>query len=121
MKFSEDNSQKTHVEHYESGSITISGQAYRTTVLLESHQVTPFSLSSFDDIDVEDFLSQLAHKPEILICGSGNQFEMVSIKTQAALATFGVGCESMDSAAACRTYNLLASEGRQVAAIIMSP
>lgn len=57
---------------------------------------------------------------EVLLLGTGRQIRFPAAGQMAALVELGVGYEVMDSAAACRTYNILAGEGRKVvAAVIM--
>lgn len=56
---------------------------------------------------------------EILLLGSGREMRFPAAEQLAALIELGIGYEMMNSAAACRTYNILAAEGRQVAAAIL--
>jgi uncharacterized protein len=58
-------------------------------------------------------------KPEIVILGTGASQRFPRPELSRALAASGVGVEVMDSRAACRTYNVLATEGRRVAAAIL--
>lgn len=59
-------------------------------------------------------------KPELLLLGSGNQMRFPSADQLAALVRMGIGYEVMDTAAACRTYNLLVAEGRRVVAALFA-
>ena len=54
----------------------------------------------------------------VLLLGTGARQRFPSPRLAAELAALGIGVEVMDSAAACRTYNVLAAEGRQVAAAL---
>ncbi len=56
---------------------------------------------------------------EVLLLGSGKQLRFPSGEQLAALVSLGIGYEVMDTPAACRTYNILAGEGRRVAAAII--
>jgi uncharacterized protein len=56
---------------------------------------------------------------EVLLLGSGREMNFPGVEQLAALVGLGIGYEMMNSAAACRTYNILAGEGRQVAAAIL--
>lgn len=58
-------------------------------------------------------------KLEVLLLGTGKQLRFPAGEQLAALVALGIGYEVMDSAAACRTYNVLAGEGRRVAAAII--
>ena len=64
----------------------------------------------------------LAWQPELVIFGSGQRMRFPAAAVLAGLIGRRVGVESMDTAAACRTYNVLVSEGRRVvAALIVEP
>ena len=56
---------------------------------------------------------------EILLIGSGATFEMAPAALRSALGARGVSIESMDTGAACRTYNVLMAEDRRVAAALI--
>jgi len=60
-------------------------------------------------------------KPELVLIGTGAKFEFPEPARLAPLRSAGIGVEVMDTAAACRTYNILLGEGRGVvAALIVS-
>lgn len=76
----------------------------------------------FEDLQPEHFelLAQL--KPELVVFGSGKRLRFPSAGLTRALIECQIGIESMDTPAACRTYNILASEGRNVAlALLLEP
>ncbi len=72
-----------------------------------------------DELSETDLEAVLAMNPEIIILGTGRQLRFPPAKLIALVQGRGVGLEVMDSAAACRTYNFLMSDGRRVAAAIM--
>ncbi len=60
--------------------------------------------------------------PEVVIYGSGRALRFAAPALQRALIDRGIGVETMDTRAACRTYNVLAAEGRRVvAALVVEP
>ena len=61
----------------------------------------------------------LALEPEIVVLGSGTRQRFPELQLLAALLSRGIGCEVMDTGAACRTYNVLASEDRRVVAALL--
>ena len=70
----------------------------------------------------EHFEQALALQPELVIFGSGARHRFISPALVRCLIERGIGVEMMDTAAACRTYNVLASEGRAVlAALLLEP
>ena len=64
------------------------------------------------------FRELLALKPEIVIVGTGKKIHFADNVYTLPLIQAGIGVEFMDTAAACRTYNFLVSDGRKVAAAI---
>lgn len=63
----------------------------------------------------------LALAPEVVLLGSGPSQRFPSPAVMAACLTRGVGIEVMDNAAAARTYNVLAAEGRRVVVAFVLP
>ncbi|MCG6117390.1 MAG: MTH938/NDUFAF3 family protein [Aquimonas sp.] len=61
----------------------------------------------------------LALAPELVLLGTGERQQLAPPALLASFLQHGVGLEAMDNAAAARTYNLLAFEGRRVAAILL--
>jgi len=70
------------------------------------------------DLREDDFAPLLAQSPELVLVGSGARNEFPPRELMFAFARLGVGLEVMDSAAAARTFNVLAMEGRRIAAVL---
>ena len=66
------------------------------------------------------FRSKLADLAvELVIFGSGSQLRFIQPAWQSTLMQRSIGMETMDTFAACRTFNILAGEGRKVAAALL--
>lgn len=76
----------------------------------------PQSLAQLTEENIE---ALLAFKPEVVIIGTGERLQWPPRKLMAPLIDAGIGYEIMDTAAACRTYNVLSYEGRTVVAGLM--
>ena len=72
-----------------------------------------------DGLAEADFEAVLALKPELVIFGSGARLRFVSPALMRCLIDRRIGVETMDTGAACRTYNVLVSEGRSVVAALL--
>ncbi len=70
------------------------------------------------DLDDSDFAELLAGDPEIVVIGTGATQVFPARELMFAFARRGVGLEFMDTAAAARTFNVLAGEGRKIAAVL---
>lgn len=84
--------------------------------------VLPWAPARPDELIAEHFEALLALQPELVIFGSGPRLKFVSPALMRALIERRIGVETMDTPAACRTYNVLVSEGRSaVAALLLAP
>ncbi|QJC57057.1 hypothetical protein HC248_02371 [Polaromonas vacuolata] len=76
----------------------------------------------FEDLTEAHFTLAAASKPELVIFGSGDRIRFAPPAFLRALMAQRIGFETMDTLAACRTYNILAGEGRRViAALLIEP
>lgn len=104
---------------YGPGYVTVNHVRYETCVLVTPQAVTEWRAAGFDDLRTEHFGFIAELRPEIVILGTGATQRFPRPELARALAASGGGVEVMDSRAACRTYNILASEGRKVVAAIL--
>lgn len=73
----------------------------------------------FEDLTPEHFTQLAAMAPELVIFGSGSRIRFPQPAWLKALMAQRIGIETMDTQAACRTYNILAQEGRHVVAALL--
>lgn len=73
----------------------------------------------FEDLTADHFETLVATQPELVIFGSGSRLRFPKPVFLRALMQARIGIETMDTLAACRTYNILAGEGRQVIAALL--
>jgi len=102
-----------------SGYVAVNGVRYETSVLVTPGSIAEWAVAGFETLSVADFEPLLALQPDVLILGTGSTTRFPARELTLALATAGVGFEVMDNGAACRTYNIVAAEGRRVAAAIL--
>ena len=101
------------------GYVAVNRVRYEISIVVTPSSVAAWPVSGFDALSAADFSSILDLKPEVVIFGTGRVLRFPERALALALAAAGIGLEVMDSGAACRTYNILASEGRKVAAAIL--
>lgn len=93
--------------------------------LSESFIITPQQLmrewppGTIGELEAEHLAAVKGLGLEVLLLGTGRTLRFPAAEQLAALVSLGIGYEVMDTAAACRTYNVLAGEGRRVAAAII--
>jgi uncharacterized protein len=102
------------------GWVRIGDDDYRENVVLTADSVTAgFAPNGFDALTDADFERLLQTSPEIVLLGTGATQRFPHPRLTAPLHRAQVGVEVMDTRAACRTYNILAAEGRNVAAALI--
>jgi len=75
--------------------------------------------SGFEGLVEADFASLLQHRPEVVLFGAGSAIRFPDPRLTRALSEARIGLEVMDTPAACRTFNILAAEGRSVVAALL--
>jgi uncharacterized protein len=83
--------------------------------------VTDWPASSLEELKPDHLAAIVELKPEIVLLGSGASFRFPEPSLLAPLHKAGIGVEVMDTPAACRTYNILLGEGRNVLAALIVP
>lgn len=105
---------------YGEGYVSINDQRYEKNLVVAPDQpVADWNAESFDALTPAHFEALLELKPEIVILGTGERLRFPRPEVTRSLAHAAVGFEAMDTKAACRTYNILMAEGRQVVAAIL--
>ena len=93
---------------------------YRQNVVVTSEKIiVGWAPNGFDALIAEDFAAIAALKPEVALLGTGATIRFPHPRLTRALTDARVGLEVMDTPAACRTFNILAAEGRRVAVAIL--
>jgi uncharacterized protein len=124
VKFQPDHLAGTNaITRHEPGALWVGNQRFDRSVLVPWRgEIRPWAPPTVDQLSREDFDAVLALKPELVIFGSGPRIRFVSPALLRSLIDGGIGVETMDTAAACRTYNVLVAEGRSaVAALLLEP
>ncbi len=102
------------------GYVRVGETDYRENLLVTPERlIGTWATGGFDALSESDFDALAALRPEVAIFGSGAALRFPHPRLTRALADAGIGLEVMDTPAACRTYNILAAEGRRVAAAIL--
>jgi uncharacterized protein len=102
------------------GYVAVNGVRYQQAIVVTPEQVlTDWAVRDFASLDAGHFAYLLALQPEILLLGTGDKQQFPHPGLYRELIRAGIGVECMDTAAACRTYNILMSEDRKVVAAIL--
>lgn len=124
MKLQPDKSDVQTITGYGPGWIGVNGEKLTHSVLIGSQgQRLEWACRRFEDLQSSHFAPLADMGAELVIFGSGSRIRFPQPAWLAGLMQRRIGLETMDTAAACRTYNILAGEGRNVvlAALIEPP
>jgi uncharacterized protein len=102
------------------GWVRIGTREYRASVVVTVDTVADWAPAGFEALAEDDFARLLVPtRPDVVLLGTGATIRFPHPRLTRALADAGVGVEVMDTAAACRTYNILVAEGRRVVAALV--
>ena len=109
------------VQRYGDGGFTVSGVALRGPILILPDRTLPWTATRPDEVSATGLAALRSAEPpiELLIVGMGAAFMLVPPALRLELKGWGIAAEAMATPAACRTYNVLATEGRRVAAALI--
>jgi uncharacterized protein len=119
MKLQPDRSDVQTISAYGPGWVGVAGEKIEGSVVIGSRGERIPWASRYEDLGPEHFLTLAELGVEVVIFGSGTRIRFPKPAWLAPLAARRIGLETMDSAAACRTYNILAQEGRSVAVALL--
>ena len=120
MKFTLDTGSSPNlIRSYSPGSIRVAEQLIqRSCVISAQTLITDWEPQTLDELQPAHLGAIFALQPELVVLGTGPQHRFAPVVIRAAFNTRGVGLESMDLGAACRTFNVLVQEERRVVAAL---
>lgn len=108
------------IARYGPGGVAVNGKEHRQSVVVPWRgDVDIWPVAGFADLDDTHFAMLAALEPELVIFGSGERIRFARPALLRPLIERRIGIETMDTAAACRTYNVLLAEGRSVVAALL--
>ncbi len=123
MKLQPDKFDAQAITGYGPGWVAIQSEKINHSVILGSRgERLDWHCTAFEELTPEHFEVLAGLKPELVIFGSGNRIRFPQPVWLKPLIAQRLGLETMDTRAACRTYNILAQEGRHVlVALLLEP
>ena len=120
MKLHPDASNGFSIQSYSDEGVVVNGKNQIGPLLLCSVQgPQKWSAESFETLTQATFDELLPFSPELVIFGSGKRIQFPAPKLLQGLYQQRIGLETMDNGAACRTFNVLAGEGRHVVLVLI--
>lgn len=120
MKFQPDSIDVQSISGYGPGWIGVGNEKITTSIVLGSRgERFEWDCDQFENLSETHFAQLAALGTELIIFGSGDRIRFPNPAWIAPLVSRQIGIETMDVQAACRTYNILAGEGRHVAVALL--
>jgi uncharacterized protein len=108
------------IRGYAPGRITINEQVYTGSLIVTPQRIiADWPPVAFADLLTGHFEAMVALQPEVVILGTGARLQFPAAALTRSLVEANIGLDIMDTGAACRTYNILMSDGRRVAAALL--
>lgn len=102
------------------GYVEVNQQRYTENLIVQPKKLHPrWTAANFNDLTLADFKFLAGLGPEVLLLGTGPLLRFPPSSLLRPLIEAGIGVEVMDLGAACRTYNILANENRNVTAALL--
>lgn len=120
MKLQPDKSDVQTISAYGPGWVAVDGEKITSSIIIGSGgERIAWPAGTFADLDAAHFATLAQVEAEVVIFGSGSRIRFPKAAWLQPLVARRIGIETMDTAAACRTYNILAYEGRSVAVALL--
>jgi len=123
VKFERDDAQgRNTFTGYGEGHVVVNGKRHASSLVVSAERlITDWPAARIESLTADHLAAIVELKPEIVLLGTGAKFTFPEPSLLAPLYKAGIGVEVMDTPAACRTYNILLGEGRNVVAALIVP
>lgn len=113
---------KQVIDSYGPGRFQVTRMLYESSVLVLPDLTLPWAVTSFEEIDFESLGPAVARAGdiEVLLIGTGARMQPLPSVLRNELRAAGLAVDFMETGAACRTYNVLLTEERRVAAALIA-
>ena len=113
-------SSQNTVTAYGSGFVAINGRRYERSLIVTPDSLDPeWPAATLDELRAEHLAPLAASGCDVVLLGTGARQRFPSPAILRPMIEARIGVEVMDTAAACRTYNVLMAEGRKVVAVLI--
>ena len=120
MRFARDSLAGNTIRAYAAGQITVNEEIVRVSVVVTPERLIRNWLpETFEELRQEHIARLEELQPEIIVLGTGGRLQFPAAEFTVGFLSRGIGVEIMDTNAACRTYNIVQSEGRRVVAALL--
>lgn len=108
------------IRAFKPGLIQINGKVFTESVIIAPNRlIEHWAPQTITELTHDHLALAIALQPDILIIGTGTTLQFPAIELYGDFINQGIGIEMMDTSAACRTYNALTAENRNVVAALI--
>lgn len=108
------------IRSFDENGIRVDQDHFKKPFIISGQRIVPeWDVSCVDDINEESLQAVFRLEPEVVLIGTGKNQVFLPLTTQAHFFRRNIGFEVMSTDAACRTFNVLAAEGRHVVAALL--
>jgi len=110
------------VQRYGNGGFRVSGVDFSSSVVVLPDGVQSWPIATMEELSLEAFnpVLEQASSLDVFLLGCGERMELLNRELRDTLKDAGLTVDTMATAAACRSYNVLVTEGRSVAAALLA-
>ena len=120
MKLQPDAINGLSISGYGVGWVAVNGEKFTSSIIISPMGTRQnWNCARLEDLQASHFELLASMNPELVLFGSGERIHFPQPQWLQALYAKRIGIETMDTQAACRTYNFLAGEGRRVVAALL--
>jgi uncharacterized protein len=122
MKFTEQREDRANlIRRYGPDYIVVGERELRESCIVGATSITLWPPRGVDELTIDHLPALFALNPEVVVLATGTTQKFPRAALRAEFASRKIGLEVMEIGAACRTYNVLVGEGRNVLAAVLLP
>ena len=120
MQLDLDRTDGNFIHSFERGRLRINNRLMTEPVIVTATEIfAGWSPPDIPELDITSFAIALQQEPDVILFGTGMRQRFPSPQVMTGIMKQGIGFEVMDTAAACRTFNVLSAEQRRVVAALL--
>jgi uncharacterized protein len=108
------------ISGYGNGGFSVNGARHEGSIFVSATQLLPWTVSEWAQFTAESLAPLEGQGIELILIGCGAQMQLLAPDLRRHFRAQGIALETMDTGAACRTYNVLLAEERRVAAALIA-
>ncbi len=122
IELDSENSISNKIISYSDDSFKLKNQLIKSNIVISKDRlIENWSVNAYQNLALQHLDQIISWQPEIILLGTGREPSFPNLELISYVTSKNIGLEIMDTGAACRSYNLLINEGRNVVACLFLP